>query len=434
MFKRKNTKPEDLPLLHYTAFRPYIYTYLKSGVKVKSSCPEAMTEYTFLSLSTDLYDELQRRQTKYKRKPSLAKVASYSTRRNTAREKLSSLSEEGFKCFVSDMTKQLVGQYSYVVEMYNIENGQDDYIPLTVEVTNGPRVVREHSQDRGYEGYCPSPPASTSKELPHPQLTAHSPPLPQVLINTPRIAREQSQDRGYYPSPPAPTSQELPFTAHSSPLSDALEITSSRFQTNNTPTISTISRESGIEFEAKMEMQDIMAMLNWDGKSADTVKLQELQREVEVMRKDKWELQEIVERSKVEMETLRSENGDMHETQTALKADALDCQEVIARLKREAKERKSEVKTLRQMKHKFEEIKEEKHEKQKALREQLIVLANENEMLNVKLTKSQNVSLCVFNTFRILGEKTKSLISPVHQSQSKNQKNLSWIKTTYPLS
>jgi hypothetical protein len=174
----------------------------------------------------------------------------------------------------------------------------------------------------------------------------------------------------------------------------------------------------------KRDMEDLIEVLRWDASesSADAEKLQELKREVEVMRDDKWDLQEIVERSKVEMETLRIENCDMLENQTALKENIFDLEEDNARLKWEAEESSVEVEILRQMKREFEVIKEEKCDLLViAENSKLEIAALRNEILKYNLSKSQNVSLCVFNKFRILGEKTKSLTHdlnpPPRQSQ-----------------
>jgi hypothetical protein len=182
MFSGKKKPPvkakysSDIPVLHYTAFRPYIYTYLKAGGRVNtpSSFPAALDNHAIESLSIDLNDELKRRQLKSKRKVSLSEVAGYSTQRNTARENLSTLSEDRFKCVVSDMTNQLVHRFAYVVEMYNSEYGYDDYVPLPVEAPNSLKIARGQSQERGRKGDYPSPSAPVSQELPHPRLTSTS--------------------------------------------------------------------------------------------------------------------------------------------------------------------------------------------------------------------------------------------------------------------
>jgi hypothetical protein len=282
MFKRKNSKPPsvtDLPLLHYTAFRPYICSYLKSGVTVKapSSRTAQLDEKAIESLSTDLFDELNRRQTNSSKMPKLSNFPEFSDRRNKARERLASLSEEKFRSFISEIMKQLIRRNSRIVELYDAEYGTDDYVPLPDD----------------------APVKSTSHQRNQRRIT--------------RTPREKSVD--HYPSSLAPQglavipsrSSLAPKQSRFTPPSHALQISPPRHIPPTTLAASPPARNFGAP--------------KWDEgpSSADVEKISGLEREVQVLTQDKRDLQDVAERLQGEMETLRDENYVMIEAQKSLK-------------------------------------------------------------------------------------------------------------------
>jgi hypothetical protein len=121
MSKQNQKASSDLPLLHYTAFRKYLVDYLNSGVPASitglNTNLTAMNENSTESLSTDLYDEINRRQKNSNLTPKTATIASFSERRKTARERISTLSEDMFKSFVRDVVNQLIRRHRYIIQI-----------------------------------------------------------------------------------------------------------------------------------------------------------------------------------------------------------------------------------------------------------------------------------------------------------------------------
>jgi hypothetical protein len=289
MFRQRNNSKAatDLPLLHYTAFRPYICSYLKSGVQVKapSSRTSKLDESAITSLSTDLFDELNRRQTNSKRFLKLEKVPGFSDRRNTARERLSNLSEEKFKSFISEIMKQLIRRNGHIVASYTNEYGNDDYVSLSDGDDDKLSILEEpvKSQEPAIPSRSRTPIKLSKDNYP-------SPPAPSPLQTF----------------PPPPTTR-TPRANRITPPSHELAMTPPR---HAPPT----------QFQAPNPLKTYGAP-KWDSgpDSGDVERVHELEREVEVISQDKKDLQEVIDRLKEEMETLREENYDMLESQNVLR-------------------------------------------------------------------------------------------------------------------
>ncbi|KAL3898850.1 MAG: hypothetical protein SGCHY_002458 [Lobulomycetales sp.] len=286
MFKsQRKPKTEDIPLLHYTAFRPFLFSYLKSGnAKPRSSGSNSRTaaldKSAVLSLSTDLYDELNRRQTNSRNTPKLARNESFSDRRNAARERLARLDESKFKSFIVEILKQLETRWPHIVEAYNREYGVDDYVPLPAD--DQPKEIapasrrRKNSENSLSKNHSPGRSMKpTTEAAVRPRKPSHDRPSPPYES---AMHFENDAKKDWYPSPPAPK---------------ALVV--------NNP-------------------QGSFGLPKWEtDTTGESQRLLELEREVEVLINDKKDLQEIIDRLKSDMLSLMDENAKLNQADKSQK-------------------------------------------------------------------------------------------------------------------
>ncbi|KAJ3379493.1 component of the polarisome [Lobulomyces angularis] len=117
---------------HYEAFRPYLASYLKSKKTDSIRKPKAdiqrMRVQDILSLSLDIFDELNRRQIHAHSEPFLKILPKFDSRRNGARQKLATLATENFKALCADVYRELEKRFPEAVDLYESKYGENDYI------------------------------------------------------------------------------------------------------------------------------------------------------------------------------------------------------------------------------------------------------------------------------------------------------------------
>ncbi|TPX71731.1 hypothetical protein SpCBS45565_g00893 [Spizellomyces sp. 'palustris'] len=141
----------DIASTHYERLRSYLSAYLQSQrasgnqSNQRTSAREKLTRLTkqqFTELSTDVFDEMNRRQLDSKEVPFLPVRDDFHPKRNQARQKLATLPSSRFKDLASDVYYEIERRFPTVVEDYNAKYGvleSPDRI-ASAPLTNGPQL------------------------------------------------------------------------------------------------------------------------------------------------------------------------------------------------------------------------------------------------------------------------------------------------------
>ncbi|KAJ3290305.1 component of the polarisome [Borealophlyctis nickersoniae] len=130
----------EIAATHYESLRQYLASYLQSQrsgnnpSNQRSSAREKLTRLTkqqFTELSTDVFDEMNRRQLNSQEAPFLPVRDDFHPKRNQARQKLATLPSGRFKDLASDVYFEIERRFPMVVQQYNAKYGEKHPLPST---------------------------------------------------------------------------------------------------------------------------------------------------------------------------------------------------------------------------------------------------------------------------------------------------------------
>ncbi|KAJ3044724.1 component of the polarisome [Rhizophlyctis rosea] len=125
----------DVASTHYESLRQYLSSYLQSQRNAggpsnqRSSAREKLTRLTkqqFTELSTDVFDEMNRRQLDSRDAPFLPVRDDFHPKRNQARQKLATLPSSRFKDLASDVYFEIERRFPTVVQQFVAKYGDRD--------------------------------------------------------------------------------------------------------------------------------------------------------------------------------------------------------------------------------------------------------------------------------------------------------------------
>ncbi|KAJ3015900.1 component of the polarisome [Thoreauomyces humboldtii] len=166
------SEPTEVAATHYEHLRSYLQSYLQSQRAAgthsnqRTSAREKLTRLTrqqFTELSTDVFDEMNRRQADSGDVPFLPVRDDFHPKRNQARQKLATLPASRFKDLASDVFYEIERRFPQVVDDYEARYGPD---PRHGENNNNNSQQQQQQQYQQQHQPASAPVGSSNGVLP----------------------------------------------------------------------------------------------------------------------------------------------------------------------------------------------------------------------------------------------------------------------------